>query len=126
MRLLLTWACNIAAIFVASIFIDGIDYGSKFWYLLIAGLVFGVVNSLIKPIVRLLSLPLVLITFGIALFFINILMLYITSWIVGPFKISSFGSAVAATIVIWLVNAVLHAVFGLEDRGKRKREAKQA
>ena len=126
MRLLLTWACNVASIFVASVFVDGIDYGSKFWYLLIAGLVFGLVNFLLKPVVKLLALPVVIITFGVALFLINILMLYITTWIVGPFEISSFRSGVAATIVIWLVNAILGTVFGLEDREKRKREAKHA
>ena len=122
-RLLIIWACNIAALFVASIFIDGIDYASDFWILLLAGLVFGVVNTFIKPIVKLLALPLIILTFGIALFFVNILMLYVTSWIIGPFQIASFGAAVGGAIIIWLVNAVLHSAFGFEDRGRRKAKA---
>ncbi len=120
-RLFLLWACNIAAIFVASIFIGGVDYADKFWVLAFAGLVFGLVNFLLKPIVKLLALPLIVLTLGIALFFVNLFMLYITTWIVGPFTIQSFSDAVWATIIIWAVNAVLHALFGLEDRGKRRR-----
>jgi putative membrane protein len=111
---------NIAAIFVASIFIDGIDYGSKFWVLILAGIVFGLVNLLVKPIVSLLALPVIVITLGIALFFVNLFMLYLTSWIVGPFDINSFGDAIWGTLIIWVVNAILHSVFGLEARKERK------
>src|SRR4249920_1429447 len=117
-RTSLSIACNVAAIFVASIFIDGIDYGSNFWELLLAGVVFGVINLLVKPIVKLLALPLIVLTMGLVLFAINLFMLYLTSWIVGPFTIASFADAIWATLVIWATNAVLHSIFGAEDRGK--------
>jgi putative membrane protein len=120
-RLLQAWAFNIAAIFVASYFIDGIDYADKFWVLVLAGLVFGAVNLLLKPIVTLLALPLILLTLGTALFFVNLFMLYLTTWIVGPFRIASFADAVWGTLIVWAVNAVLHAAFGLDDRKKRRR-----
>jgi putative membrane protein len=76
-RLAQTWVFNVAAIFVASAFVDGIDYADKFWVLVLAGLVFGLVNMVLKPIVKLLALPLVVLTLGAALFFINLFMLYI-------------------------------------------------
>ena len=110
-RLGLTWAFNVAALFVAAWIVDGISYGDKAWTLIVAGLVFSLVNMLIKPIVSLLALPLIIITLGIALFFVNLLMLYLTSWIVDDFNIDDFGSAIAATIVVWLVNTVLEAVY---------------
>ena len=119
-RLFQTWAFNIAAIFVASYFIDGIDYASDFWILVLAGLVFGLVNLLVKPIVKLLALPLIALTLGIALFFINMLMLYITAWIVPGFTISSFRDAFWATIIIWAVNAFLQGVFAFADRSKKR------
>jgi putative membrane protein len=119
-RLFQSWACNIAAIFVASVFIDGIDYAHDFWILVLAGLVFGLVNLLVKPIVKLFALPLIALTLGIALFFINMLMLYITSWIVPGFSISSFRDAFWATIIIWAVNAVLQGIFAFGDRGKKR------
>lgn len=118
-RILISIATNVAAIFVASIFIDGVDYGSRFWVLIVAGFVFGIVNLLLKPIVKLFALPLAVVTLGLAFFGVNLLMLYITSWIVGPFSIGSFIDAVWATIIIWAVNMVLDAIFRAEDRGKR-------
>jgi putative membrane protein len=118
-RLLIAWAGNIAAIFVAAWLLDGIDYGDDWWALVLAALVFSLANWLVRPVVTVLSLPLIILTLGIALFFVNLLMLYLTSWIVPDFTIDDFGSAVAATIIIWLVNAVLSAtVF----RGAKERE----
>ena len=120
-RILYAWLCNIAALFVAALFIDGVDYSEDFWILVVAALVYALVNLLLKPIVKLLALPLIVVTFGIALFFVNILMLYITDWIVPSFELESFGAAVAATVVVWAVNFVLYAVFDLEDRRKDRR-----
>lgn len=117
MRVLLTWACNAAAILVAVLLIDGIRMDDE-WRVIAAGAVFGLVNWAVKPLVTLLALPLIVVTLGIALFFVNLLMLYITSWVMPDFHIDSFGAAIAGTIVIWLVNVILHAVLGLEDRGK--------
>ena len=68
---------------------------------------FGVVNTLVKPVVKLLALPLILITVGIALFFINVLMLWITDVVVSGIHFDDFGSLVGATVVVWLVNMVL-------------------
>lgn len=119
-RILLLWGCNVAALFVAEWAIDGVDFDSA-WTVVVAGAVFGVVNFVVKPIVKLLALPVIVLTLGIALFFVNLLMLYITSWVTGGFDIGSFGSAVAATVVVWIVNAVLQAVFDVEDRRSRRR-----
>jgi putative membrane protein len=110
-RILVVWLSNVAAVFVASAFVSGVDYANDLGTLLIAGAVFGVVNLIVKPVVKLLALPVVVLTFGIALFFINILMLYITSWIVSGFSIASFMDAVWGTIVIWVVNVALDLVF---------------
>jgi putative membrane protein len=114
------WAVNVAALFVASAFLD-IDYAG-FWKLILAGLVFGLVNSLVRPVLRAVlktaGRPLVWLTFGVVLFLVNVLMLYITSWIVTGFEIGSFGAAVAAAIVIWIVQVVLETVFGLRKEKK--------
>ena len=118
-RLLQTWACNVAAIFVASAFVDGIDYAHRFWILVFAGLVFGLVNRILKPVVKLLALPLIVFSLGIALFFVNMLMLYVTTWIVGPFRIATFADAVWGTLIITIVNGLLHAAFGIDDRKKK-------
>jgi putative membrane protein len=123
-RFLVTVACNIAALFVASLFIDGVDYGDHFGWLVLAGIVFGLVNALLKPLVTLFTLPFVILTLGIGLFFINMLMLYVTSWIVGPFSIASFWDAFFATIIIWLVNSVL--LGGVRRRAQERVDPRRA
>ena len=116
-QVLSAFGCNVAALWVASEFVDGIDY-ERFWHLIVAGLVFAIVNALVKPIVTLLALPAIILTLGIAYFFVNLLMLYVTSWITPGFKVDGFWHAVLGTIIIWAVNWALHLAFGM-DRKRR-------
>ncbi len=125
-RLVYSWLCNIVALWAAEALISGIDFSGNFGTIVLAALVFAVVNLLLKPIVKVLAIPLIILTLGIALFLVNILMLYVTSWIVSGFKIQDFWAAVWATIVIWLVNWVLQIVFDIDDRkGRRGKRAQQ-
>jgi len=119
-RLLITWAFNLVALWVAAVLLSGIDYDG-FGVLVVASLVFSVVNIFIRPFVIFFTLPLVIVTLGIAIFFINLLMLYLTSWIVDDFTIDSFWWAVLATIIIWIVNVVLEAILGDELQERRPR-----
>jgi putative membrane protein len=121
-RFLITWAFNLVALWVAAKLLSGIDYDG-FGVLVVASLVFSIVNIFVRPIVILFTLPLVIITLGIALFFVNLFMLYLTSWIVDDFTIDSFGAAILATIIVWLVNAVLEAFFGDDLRQRPRRDA---
>jgi putative membrane protein len=110
-RFLITWACNTVALFVAAWLLTDITYGDDWWTLVLAGGVFSLVNMIVKPIVTLLSLPLIILTLGIALFFVNLLMLLLTAWIVRDFDVEGFWTAVGGTLVIWAVNLLLDAVF---------------
>jgi putative membrane protein len=79
--------------------------------LLLAAIVFGVVNALVKPVVTILGLPVIIVTLGVALFFINMLMLWLTDAVVGGFDIEGgFWTYVAATFFVWLVNVLLELV----------------
>ena len=118
MSLLLRLAVNVAALWVAAEALDGVRYDG-FGTLVLAALVFGLVNFFIKPVVTLLSLPLIILTLGIAYFFVNLAMLLLTSALVGDFEIDGFWTAVGATILIWLVNAVLGMVTRPAARAER-------
>ena len=122
-RFVVTWFFNIVALWVAAELIDGIGYSGNEWVLVIAALVFSFVNIFVKPFVILFTLPLVILTLGLALFFVNLLMLYLTSWIVDDFKVESFGAAILATIIVWVVNTVLEAIFGRDEPAPRQRYA---
>ena len=87
--LLISWVSNAAALFVASWVLSGVTYGDSWWTLLIAAGVFTVVNVWIKPVVAFLSIPFILVTLGLFYFLINVLMLYVTDWVVPDFEIST-------------------------------------
>jgi putative membrane protein len=116
--LLLRWAVNVAALWVAAEALDGVTYDG-FGTLVVAALVFGLVNFFVKPLVTLLSLPLIIVTLGVFYFFVNLGMLLLTDALVSDFDIDGFWSAVGATIVVWLVNAVLGMVTRPAARGER-------
>jgi putative membrane protein len=78
--------------------------------LLLSAVVFGIMNTLVKPVVTLLGIPLIIVTLGVALFFINMLMLWLTDALVGGFDIGGFWTFVAATCLVWLVNVLLELV----------------
>lgn len=114
-QILLVWACNVIALLILDVVIGGVRIEPE-WRAIPAGAVFGIVNWLVKPIIKLLALPLIVVTLGIALFFVNLLVLYITSWLSPGFDIESFGSAVGATILLWIVNVALQSLFGIGNR----------
>ena len=108
---LLRYAGNLAAIWVASEIFDAMTYGGSFGVLALAALVFTIVNWIVKPVLAILSIPLIIITFGIAYFFVNVLMLVLTGAVVDEFDVGGFWTVVGATIVVWLVNLVISAFF---------------
>ena len=117
-RAVWTWAGNAIALCAAVAFVG--DATLAGWTsLLIAAAVFGVVNTLVKPVVKLLALPLIVLTVGIALFFINVLMLWITDTVVSGIRFDGFVALVSASIVIWLVNMVLTWLPGPWREGER-------
>jgi len=111
MRLLLRILINAAALWVAVRFVPGIVYTGTPLMLLCVALVFGVVNTVVKPIVVLLSLPAVLLTLGIFLLVVNALMLWLTGWLSTAlglgFEVQGLGSAFVGAIVVSLVAWVL-------------------
>jgi putative membrane protein len=111
-RFVVTWLFNIAALWVASKLLSGVHVdGDDAWLtFVLAGLVFSLVNMIVKPIVAVLAIPLIILTLGIAYFLVNVLMIFLTSWVVSDFHVDSFWSGVAAAIIVWAVNALLDAV----------------
>jgi putative membrane protein len=123
-RLVLRWAFNVAALFVAAWLLSGVSYGNDWWTLLVAGVVFTIVNAFVKPVVAFLSIPFIIVTLGIFYFLINVLMLYVTDWVVKDFEIRTFWWGVLAAIIVSITNAILHAIFG--DPGERRRREEPA
>ena len=109
--ILLGWAVNVVALLVVDALFDGVSIG-RWGSILLAAAVLGVANAILKPILALLTLPLIIFTLGIAYFFLNVLMLLIAEWVTPDFSIDGFWTYVGATIVISIVNWILHVALG--------------
>jgi putative membrane protein len=120
-RLAVRWAFNVAALFVAAWILSGVSYGNDWWTLLIAAIVFTLANAFVKPVLAVLSIPFIVVTLGIFYFLINVLMLYVTDWVVGDFEIKTFWWGVLAAIIVSIVNGILHMIFGDPTEQRRRR-----
>jgi putative membrane protein len=107
MRLLAAWLSNCLALLIAAAVIPAISYGGSIGTLLLAGLILGLVNFAVRPVVILLTLPAVILSFGLALLVISALMLWLTSRLVSGFAVGGFWSTVGGALIVWLVNAAL-------------------
>jgi putative membrane protein len=114
---LLAWLANALSLAAADWVFDSVDIDGV-WPLVIGGAVLGIANSIVKPILTLLTLPLVIVTLGLALFAINVAMLALAEWIAPDFSIDGFWTYIGATIVVSVVNYILHGLFRL--RGERE------
>lgn len=118
---------NGIALWVAALVVDGVDlaegdatWGRKLLTIGLVALLFGLVNAVIKPIVKLFSLPFIVVTLGLFTFVVNAFMLQITEWIGRPlglsFAIDHFWwDAIMAAVVITLVSWVLSVVLPDDD-----------
>ena len=106
---LLGWGLNIVALLVVDSIFGGVEI-RRWGPLLIGAAVLGLGNAILKPILTLLTLPLIILTLGISYFALNVAMLALAEWIAPDFSIDGFWTYIGATVVIWLVNWVLHSV----------------
>jgi len=107
--LLLHWLISAVSLLIVAYIIPGIEVRG-FGTALIAALVIGLVNATLGLILKILTLPLTLLTFGLFLFVINALMLQLASYLVPGFAVSGFWSAFFGAIVLSLVSMVLRSL----------------
>ena len=120
-RLLISWLTNALVLGVVCAVLSDVHVDSA-GSLLLAAAVFGVLNTLFKPLLRLVTLPLAVLTLGIAWFFVSMLMLVLTRAIVSGFFIHGFWTLVWATVIVWVVNLALDFIPGpWQIAGKRGR-----
>ncbi len=119
MTFLVRLVVNTLALALAVWLFDGITLtgdsdGDRFLQLVVVGLIFGLINAFIRPIVNFVSIILIVLTLGLMLIVVNALMLLLTSWIAGQiglgFHVDGFWTAVGGSIVISLASLVLEAL----------------
>jgi putative membrane protein len=123
-RLGISWLTNALVLGVVAAVLHGVHVDSA-GSLLAAAAVFGVLNTVLKPVLRFVSLPLAIFTLGAAWFFVSLLMLVITKGIVNGFHIHGFWTLVDATLIVWIVNLVLDYTPGpWQVTGRRRKRAR--
>ncbi len=120
MRLAVAWAINAAALWVADALWDGVRINGWAAYL-IGSAVLGIANTFIKPLLALVTLPLIILTLGFFYLLINIAMVALAEWLAPHFSIDGFWTYVGTVIVIWAVNWLAGQVLDEADRRSRPR-----
>jgi putative membrane protein len=119
------WAITTVAVLVAAHTVHGIHYDKGNWpSLLVATLVLGLLNAFLRPLLLLLSLPLLVVTLGLFTLVINALLLYVVGQIIQGFYIDSFGAAFWGGLVISVVSLLLNSLTGSGDTRVRFRSGK--
>lgn len=110
LRALLQIVLNGVALLIAARLVPGIHYQGSLVYLLIAGLVLGLINLIVKPIVSALSCPLILLTLGLFYLVINGLMLYLADFLLEGLRVDGFIPAILGGLVIAVFNGIARAL----------------
>jgi putative membrane protein len=117
-QLALSWAANAVVLAIVTGVLGGVTVDSTS-DLLRAALLFGILNTILKPVLRALTLPLAFITLGLIWFGVAMVMLWLTAFSIDGFAIHGLSSLFWATVIVWVVNVVLDFVPG-PWRGTRR------
>jgi putative membrane protein len=108
LRLAVAWAINAAALWLADALFASVRIDGWKAYL-IGAAVLGIANGIIKPVLAILTFPLIVLTLGLFLLVINIAMLALAEWIAPDFAINGFWTYVGTVVIIWLVNWIAYS-----------------
>jgi putative membrane protein len=118
-RHLIKWIINTIAIMLAIKYVPGIVYAGEWWGILIVGLIFGLINTFIRPLIKLFAFPLLILTLGLFTFVINALMLMLTSWLSGEFQlgfhVTGFKAAFWGALIVSITSMVLSCLIPQEE-----------
>lgn len=111
MYLLLRWLISALSVIVTAYVVPGVRV-ANFWTALVAALIIGLINALIRPLILLLTLPVNIVTLGLFTLVINALMFWLASSIVKGFDVANFTAAFLGALVFWLVSWFVNGLFG--------------
>ena len=119
LRIALAIGVNALALWVANAIWDSVSIHG-FWAYFIGALVLGIANAVIKPILAILTLPLIILTLGLFYLLINIAMVALAEWIAPNFSIDGFWTYVGVVFIVWLVNWVASLAADLFERPRER------
>jgi putative membrane protein len=119
-RLAIAWAVNLLALWIADALWGSVSIHGWAAFL-IGSAVLGIANAIVKPLLAILTLPLIIVTLGLFYLLINIAMVALAEWIAPNFSIDGFWTYVGTVIVVWAVNWIAGQIVGDLEGRKRLR-----
>ena len=116
MRLIFSFLATAASLWVAVWLVDGLEFNGEWYQFLFVAAIMGLANAIVKPIIKLFSIPLIVLTLGLFLLVVNALVLALVIWLSGVFELgltsdgffwSTFWAAVVISVVGWVLDFVL-------------------
>jgi putative membrane protein len=115
-RFLVRWfVCSLGLWLAANLLGDRISYGSEMRVVIIAGLLLAALNTVIRPVIVLFSLPAIVLTLGLFNIVVNAFMVLLASWLYEPLQVNNFWAAALAGIIIGLVNWLVTTILDKDD-----------
>jgi putative membrane protein len=103
-RVLILIGINALALWVASELVSGITLAMGLWKILLVAAIFGLINAFVRPVAKLLSLPVIVLTLGLFILLINAAMLLLADWLTASLDIEDFGSALWGAVIVSIVS----------------------
>ena len=114
------WIINTIAIMLAIKYVPGIVYTGEWWGILFVGIIFGLINTFIRPFIKLFALPLLILSLGLFTFIINAMMLSLTSWLSDKFylgfDVEGFKAAFWGSLLISIASMVLSCLIPSDEK----------
>jgi len=116
MRFIFSFLATAASLWVAVWLVDGLEFNGEWYQFLFVAAIMGLANAIVKPIIKLFSIPLIVLTLGLFLLVVNALVLALVIWLSGVFELgltsdgffwSTFWAAVVISVVGWVLDFVL-------------------
>ena len=120
-RFLVFWGVNTLSLWVADALFDGISFETP-QSLFIAGLILGIVNTFLKPVLVILTLPLSIVTLGLFVLVINALMLLLVAWLVPGFLVAGFWSGFLVALFVAIFSFIVNSLIGFNKARVRRIE----
>ena len=117
MRFLILWGVNTLSLWVAADLFDWISFRDV-ESLFMSGLLLGIVNAVVKPLLVLLTLPLSILTLGFFLLVINTLMLLLVAWLVPGFAVAGFWPAFFVALFVSALSFIINSLIGFRRTGR--------
>ena len=116
MFLILRWILNAIALLIVAYLVPGIVV-ANFYTALVAALVLGLINAIVRPLVLILTLPVNILTLGLFTFVINAVMLYFASTLVKGLEISGIVAAFLGAVVLWVISILTNHLIKAAKEG---------